>query len=199
MSSRSRLPKLRDARADRVGLGRRLRPVREGRAQSRIRRSTGVRPGVCRTGEKTARARASTVRARLPCRRPGAGRHGQGAHGRRPRRAAVARARRRRRWRARPSLRQAASAHGDVAGLGVRGWQPALAGRATPVGEGWRWRSGVRGGSIVAKAAAWRLCHVGAVRLPRRCDRASSGWSPGSSWCLSGVDTMSVRTLSLLF
>ena len=59
---------------------------------------------------------------------------------------------------------------GDVAGLGVRGWQPALAGRAAPVGEGWRsrsWRSrsGVRGGSIVAEAA-------GVEAVPRRARRA---------------------------
>ena len=47
-------------------------------------------------------------------------------------------------------------AHGDVAGLGVRGWLPALAGRAAPV---WRSRNGVRGGSIVvAKAVARRGC-----------------------------------------
>ena len=37
---------------------------------------------------------------------------------------------------------------GDVAGLGVRGWLPVLAGGAAPV---WRSRNGVRGGSIIAK------------------------------------------------
>ena len=42
-------------------------------------------------------------------------------------------------------------AHGDVAGLGVRGWLPALAGLRAAVDEGWRSRSGVRGGSIVAR------------------------------------------------
>ena len=83
-----------------------------------------MRPGVCRTGEKD-RARAGVDRGVLGwrCRRVG-GVAGVRVPGR------------------------VTGVRGDVAGLGVRGWQPALAGRAAPVGEYWRSRSGVRGGSI---------------------------------------------------
>ena len=84
-------------------------------------------------------------------------------------------------------------AHGDVAGLGVRGWLPALAGRAAPV---WRSRNGVRGGSIVARL--WRGRQLWRVEpVPRRpaaaqvelLARAGSLAAPAA---LSGVDTMSV-------
>ena len=82
---------------------------------------------------------------------------------------------------------------GDVAGLGVRGWLAVLAGGAAPV---WRSRSGVRGGSIVAKAVAScggrGSATSGRVRQPRRCACYAQRWKPGSSWCLSGADTMSV-------
>ena len=93
-------------RRPRVGLGRRLRPVRERRAQSRIRAVDGREAGRGQLGTERPRARGRRPRrARLPCRRTGAGRHGQGAYGRRPRRA-VARARRWRRRCACPSLRR---------------------------------------------------------------------------------------------
>ena len=43
---------------------------------------------------------------------------------------------------------------GDVAGLGVRGWLPVLAGDTAPVLECWRSRNGVRGASIAFMAVA---------------------------------------------
>ena len=130
-----------------------------------------MRPGVCRTGEKD-RARAGVDRGVLGwrCRRVG------GVAG-----VCV------------PRCVTGVRAHGDVAGLGVRGWQPALAGRAAPV---WRSRNGVRGGSIVARL--WRGRQLWRVEpVPRRpaaaqvelLARAGSLAAPAA---LSGVDTMSV-------
>ena len=110
-----------------------------------------MRPGDCRTGEKD-RARAGVDRGVLGCLADVL------ALG------DTARARtgvdRGELWRGRvggvagvrvPRCVGGVRAHGDVAGLGVRGWLPALAGLRAAVDEGWRSRSGVRGGSIVAR------------------------------------------------
>ena len=121
-----------------------------------------MRPGVCRTGEND-RARAGVDRGVLGC-LAGVLALGDTA------RARTGVDRGELLWRGRvggvagvrvPRCVGGVRAYGDVAGLGVRGWQPALAGRAAPVGEGWRSRSGVRGGSIVARLRGSRLCHVG--------------------------------------
>ena len=86
-SARPRVPRHdfktpRRPRRPRVGLGRRLRPVREGRAESRVRAVDGREAGRGQLGAKS------------PC-----------ARGRRPRRArSMLSSRRRRRRRARPSL-----------------------------------------------------------------------------------------------
>ena len=118
-----------------------------------------MRPGVCRTGEKD-RARAGVDRGVLGClagvlalgdtarARTGVDR-GELLWRRRVGGVAGVRA---------PRCVGGVRAHGDVAGLGVRGWLPALAGLRAAVDEGWRSRSGVRGGSIVAKAAARGGC-----------------------------------------
>ncbi len=131
-----------------------------------------MRPGVCRTGEKD-RARAGVDRGVLGC-LAGVLALGDTA------RARTGVDRGELLWRRRvggvagvrdPRCVGGVRAHGDVAGLGVRGGLPVLAGRAAPV---WRSRNGVRGGSIVARLwrgrQLWRvevrLCHVG--QLPRR-------------------------------
>ena len=132
-----------------------------------------MRPGVCRTGEKD-RARAGVDRGVLGC-LAGVLALGDTA------RARTGVDRGELLWRGRvggvagvrvPRCVGGVRAYGDVAGLGVRGWQPALAGRAAPV---WRSRNGVRGGSIVAKAAVASrlLCHVEGG--PRRCEVLSAG------------------------
>ena len=154
-------------------------------------RSTGVRPGVCRTGEKD-RARAGVDRGVVGC-LAGVLAPGDTA------RARTGVDRGELLWRGRvggvagvrvPRCVGGVRAHGDVAGLGVRGWQPALAGRAAPV---WRSRNGVRGGSIVvAKAVARRCCATSGRAAAAQREVAGSSWSPGSSRCLSGADTASV-------
>jgi len=80
-------------------------------------------------------------------------------------------------------------AHGDVAGLGVRGWLPVLAGRAAPV---WRSRNGVRGGSIAAKAVARRGCATSGRAAAAQVELLAQAGSPAALAALSGVDTMSV-------
>ena len=135
-----------------------------------------MRPGLCSTGEKD-RARAGVDRGVLGClagvlalgdtarARTGVDR-GELLWRRRVGGVAGVRA---------PRCVGGVRAHGDVAGLGVRGWLPALAGLRAVVDEGWRSRSGVRGGSIVARL------RVKAV--PRRaigCRRCESTLSAGS-------------------
>ena len=130
-----------------------------------------MRPGVCRTGEKD-RARAGVDRGVLGC-LAGVLALGDTA------RARTGVDRGELLWPLRvggvagvrvPRCVGGVRAHGDVAGLGVRGW---LARGAAPVLECWRSRNGVRGGSIAAEAEAVAVavasqgCATSAVRLPR--------------------------------
>ena len=131
-----------------------------------------MRPGDCRTGEKD-RARAGVDRGVLGVLAPGD---------------VTARARTgvdrgELLWRGRvggvagvrvPRCVGGVRAYGDVAGLGVRGWLPALAGLRAAVDEGWRSRSGVRGGSIVARLPSRRGCATS--KCCRACDCYAQRW-----------------------